>query len=61
MLGNKQVECSDFIDDLLSIIYKVVEVPEDRKGRLREAIIKIFKLRGKKLFKTMLRIYRYGE
>jgi hypothetical protein len=61
MFGSSQVEYVDFIDELLSIIYRVVEVPEDKKVRLREAIVKLFKLRGKKLFKTMLRIYRYGE
>jgi hypothetical protein len=61
MLGNRQVECSDFIDDLLSIISRIMEVPGDKKVPLREAIIKLFKLRGKKLFRTLLRIYKYGE
>jgi len=61
MVENNQVEVNEFIDELLSVIYAVVEIPDDKKEKLRQVIIKLFKLRGKKLFRTMLRIYRYGE
>jgi hypothetical protein len=60
-LESNQLKFDDFIDDLLTVIYRVLEVPEDKKVQLREAVVKLFRLRGKKLFKTMLRIYRYGE